>query len=102
MKKALLILACAAIAGCGNPTAKDGTTIDEVWCLSIQVRKVRGHDYLVAAYNGCGVSVVHAASCPCLKPRNYTIEDLVTTNRLQDIRYYIEEASRAYIEKAVK
>ena len=102
MKKVLLILACAAIAGCGYPTAEDGTTIDEVCFVSLHVRKVRGHDYLVAAYAGRGVSVVHAASCPCLKPRIYPIEDLVTTNQLPDIRYYIEEASRDYIEKVVK
>ena len=30
MGKVLLILACTAIAGCGYPTAEDGTTIDEV------------------------------------------------------------------------
>ena len=94
MKNVLVILACAAIAGCGYPTAKDGTTIDEVCFVSIHVRKVRGHDYLVAAYGGRGVSVVHAASCPCLKPRNYTIEELVTTNRFPDIRDYIGELAR--------
>ena len=43
----------------------------------------------IAACGTVGVSVVHAASCPCLKPRNYTIEDLVTTNRFPDIRDYI-------------
>ena len=102
MKKVLLILACAAIAGCGVPTAKDGTTTNKMLFLSIHVRKVRGHDYLVAAYNGHGVSVVHAASCPCLKPRNYTIEDLATTNQFPDILSYIEDASRDYIEKEVK
>ena len=91
MAKFLLILACAAIAGCGYPTAEDGTTIDEVCFVSIHVRKVRGHEYLVAAYGGRGVSVVHAASCPCLKPRNNTIEELVTTNRFPDIRDYIEK-----------
>lgn len=92
MKKVLLILACAAIAGCGYPTAEDGTTTYEVCFVSINVRQVRGHDYLVAAYGGRGVSVVHAASCPCLKPRNYTIEELVTTNRFPDIGDYLMEA----------
>lgn len=94
MKKVLMILACAAIAGCGYPTAEDGTTIDEVCFVSIHVRTVRGHDYLVAAHGGRGVSVVHAASCPCLKPRNYSIEELVTTNRFPDIRDYIGELAR--------
>lgn len=91
MKKALLILACAAIAGCGYPTAEDGTTIDKVCLVSIHVRQVRGHEYLVAAYGGRGVSVVHAASCPCLAQKIYSLEELVTTNRFPTIGDYITE-----------
>ena len=92
MKKVLLILACAAIAGCGYPTAEDGTTTDKGWFVSIHVRKVRGHDYLVATYGGRGVSVVHAASCPCMAPKMYSLEELATTNRIPDIGDYIMEA----------
>lgn len=92
MKKVLLILACATIAGCGYPTAEDGTTIDEVRFLSIHVRKVRGHEYLVASYNGHGVSEVHAASCPCMAPKMYSIDELATTNRIPDIGDCLMEA----------
>ena len=91
MKKVLLILACAGIAGCRYQTAEDGTTNYNVRFLSLRVHNVRGHDYLVASAGGSSVSVVHAASCPCHKPRNYTIEELVTTNRFPDIRDYIEK-----------
>ena len=91
MGKVLLILACTAIAGCGYPTAEDGTTIDEENYVSLKVRTIRGHDYLVASYYARGVSVVHAASCPCMAPKMYSIGELVTTNRLPDIRDYIME-----------
>ena len=86
-----MILACAGIAGCSYPTAEDGTTLDEVGLVSIHVRKVRGHDYIVAAYGGRGVSVVHAASCPCMAPKMYSLEELVTTNRIPDIGDYLME-----------
>ena len=92
MKNAILILAGAAIAGCDYPTAEDGTTLDEGLYTSLKVRKVRGHDYLVALYGLHGVSVVHAASCPCLTPKIYGIEELATTNRIPTIRDYIMEA----------
>ena len=92
MAKVLLILACAVIAGCGYPTAEDGTTIDEGCFVSLHVRTVRGHDYLVAAYGGRGVSVVHAASCPCMAPKMYSIEELATTNRIPNIGDYLIEA----------
>jgi len=92
MKKVLLILACAAIAGCGYQTAEDGTTIDEVCFVSLHVRQIRGHEYLVATYGGRGVSVVHAASCPCMAPKMYSIEELATTNRIPDIGDYLMEA----------
>ncbi|MBR0506273.1 MAG: hypothetical protein IJJ84_12785 [Kiritimatiellae bacterium] len=91
MKKVILILACAVIAGCGYPTAEDGTTLDEVGFVSIHVRKVRGHDYIVAAYGGRGVSVVHAASCPCMAPKMYSIEEFATTNRIPNIGDYLME-----------
>ena len=80
---------CAIMAGCGYPTAKDGTTIDEVCFVSLHVRKIRGHDYIVAAYGGRGVSVVHAASCPCRIHRCYSIEEIATTNRFPNISDYI-------------
>ena len=60
MKIVLLILACAGIAGCGYPTAEDGTTNYNVRFLSLRVHNVRGHDYLVASAGGRSVSVVHA------------------------------------------
>ena len=94
MKKALLILACAAISGCRYQTAEDGTTDYDVRFLSLRVRNVRGHDYVVASVGRNSVSVVHAASCPCHKPRYYTIEELATTNRFPDIRDYIGELAR--------
>lgn len=92
MKKILVILACAAIAGCEYPTANDGTTIGEARFVSLQVRQVRGHEYLVAAYGGRGLSVMHAASCPCMAPKMYSIEELATTNRIPDIGDYLMEA----------
>ena len=85
MKTILLILACAAIAGCEYQPAADGTTLGAVLDVSIKVRTVRGHDYIVVANGVRGVSVVHAESCPCRLPRIYGIEDLVTTNRLLKI-----------------
>ncbi len=102
MTKLLLILACTAIVGCGYPTAEDGTTIDEVCFVSIHVRKVRGHEYLVATYGGRGVSVVHAASCPCMAPKMYSLEELATTNSFLRLRDDIDGMTRDYIEKVVK
>lgn len=95
MKIVLLILVGVAIAGCVCVCVHE-----EDGCrkrtyvgggVSLSVCKVEGHDYIVANHGGHGVSVVHAASCPCLKPRNYSIEELVTTNRFPDIRDYIEK-----------
>lgn len=92
MKKSLLILACAAMSGCGYQKAEDGTTIYDVRFLSLHVHNVRGHDYLVASAGGSSVSVVHAASCPCMAPKMYSIEELATTNRIPDIGDYLMEA----------
>ena len=63
MKKALLILACAAMSGCGSQTAEYRTKNFKLRLLSLVVYNVRGHDYLVASVGGSSVSVVHAASC---------------------------------------
>lgn len=92
MKKVLLILACSGIAGCGYQKAEDGTTNYDVCFFSFHVHNVRGHDYLVASAGGSSVSVVHAASCPCMAPKMYSIEELATTNRIPDIGDYLMEA----------
>ncbi len=92
MKIVLLILACAGIAGCRYQTAEDGTTNYSVRFLSLRVHNVRGHDYLVASAGGSSVSVVHAASCPCMAQKIYSLEELVTTNRIPDIGDYLMEA----------
>jgi hypothetical protein len=35
---------------------------------------------------------VHAASCPCMAPKMYSLEELATTNRIPDIGDYLMEA----------
>jgi len=102
MTKLLLILACAAIVGCRYQTAEDGTTDYNVRFLSLRVHNVRGHDYLVASAGGNSVSVVHAASYPCMAPKMYSLEELATTNSFLRLRDYIDEMTRDYIEKEVK
>lgn len=92
MKKVLLILACATIAGCGYQSEKVSSLIHVGSGVSLIVCEVKGHDYIVAIPSGHGVSVVHAASCPCMAPKMYSIEVLATTNRIPDIGDYLMEA----------
>lgn len=87
-----MILACAGIAGCGSQKAEYRTKNFKLRLLSLVVYNVRGHDYLVASAGGSSISVVHAASCPCMAPKMHSIEELVTTNRIPDIGDYLMEA----------
>ena len=65
MKIMSIIAACAFLCGgCLYERNEDGTN-KQVSYANISVRTVRGHDYVIATVSG-GISVVHAASCPCM------------------------------------
>lgn len=91
MKRLLMIAIAATLCGCEQEFEKDGTTVEKDPFIQINVLPVRGHDYIVTSrYNG-GICVVHAMSCPCRAQRIYGIEELVTTNRMPDLRDYLME-----------
>ena len=92
MKKVILILACAVIAGCAFEVEKDGTTKEKSVFISVEIRTVRGHDYMIVTHHNGGVCALHAASCQCMVQKMYSIEELVTTNRIPDIGDYLMEA----------
>ena len=82
MKKLLMIAIAVTMAGCALEVEKDGTTKKVNPFISVEIRTVRGHDYMIATHYNGGVCALHVASCPCMAPRNYGIEELVTTNLL--------------------
>ena len=67
MKKALLILACATIAGCNwehdNLPSPASACLPHFGAVKLHVVQVRGHDYLLASecFGHCA-AIVHAAS----------------------------------------
>jgi len=107
MTKLLLILACAAIAGCNwerdNLPSPASACLPHFGAVKLHVVQVRGHDYLLASeFFGRCAAIVHAASCPCMAPKMYSLEELATTNSFLRLRDYIDEMTRDYIEKEVK
>ena len=107
MKTILLILTCSSIAGCNwerdNLPSNASACLPHFGAVKLHVVQVRGHDYLLASESfGRCAAIVHAASCPCMAPKMYSLEELVTTNRFLRLRDYIDEMTRDYIEKEVK
>lgn len=107
MKKALLILACAAITGCNrvhdNLPPPASASLPHFGAVKLHVVQVRGHDYLLASeYFGHCAAIVHAASCPCMAPKMYSFEELVTTNCFLRLREDLDEVTRDYINKVGK
>lgn len=107
MKKVLLILACTAIAGCNwehdNLPSPASACLPHFGAVKLHVVQVRGHDYLLASecFGHCA-AIVHAASCPCMAPKMYSLEELVTTNCFLRLREDLDEMTRDYIDKVVK
>jgi hypothetical protein len=65
MKIMSVVAVCVSLrGGCVLQTEEDGTNTQDTYAR-ICVKTVCGHDYVVATVCG-GVSVVHAASCPCM------------------------------------
>jgi len=89
MKKLLMVAIAALLAGCTLDVEKDGTTKERYGLVSVEIRTVRGHDYMMAVHYNGGVCALHAASCPCMAQKMYSIEELMTTNRILHIGDYI-------------
>lgn len=62
---------CAAQPPTERPALHDVVTIARIredGPVGIDIANIRGHEYAVFRYIGGGISVLHAASCPCMKP----------------------------------